>query len=148
MNNLWNRTIVALVLLVASVYAHAENCIVLMLKTASYSITKTQRVATAWKTELVVNPDTGLHEEKQVPTAWANETVSMGKFYGIAEVIAALKNDKAPGIAYKVSQPATIYAGAVPDTATKGICLDSVDDRLLINRPGMQNLPGAQPALR
>lgn len=143
-----NRLAIIVLALAATLPAYAENCIVLMLKTATYSISKTQRVATAWKTELVVNPVTGLHEEKQVPTAWVNETVSMGKFYGIAEVIAALKTDKTPGIAYKITHPATVYAGAVPNTATGGICLDSVDDRLLINRPGLQNLPGGQPELR
>lgn len=122
--------------------AHAENCISMHLKTAKYSVSKVQRVATAWRTDLVVNPTTGMHEPVQVPTAWTNETVSMGSFYGIAEVIAALKGDSSPGISYKVSQPATIYAGAVPNVSPKpnaqgwrGICLDTVDDRLLINRP-------------
>ena len=129
-------------LLVASFTARAENCISMVLKTAKYSVTKTARVATAWKTVLVVNPTTGVHEPQQVATAWTNETVSMGTFVGIAEVIAALKGDTAPGIAYKITQPTTIYAGAVPSVPAaasaqgwKGMCIDAIDDRLLIVRP-------------
>ena len=116
--------------------ARAENCISMVLKTAKYSMSKTARVATAWKTESVVNPTTGMHESKQVPTAWTTETVSMGTFVGIAEVIAALKNDTAPGVAYKITQPTTIYAAAVPVKVPAGsVCIDPIDDRLLINRP-------------
>ena len=134
----WMPALAAVFLLSAALPASAENCIVLALKTAKYSVTKVQKVATAWKTELVVNPATGLHESVQVPTAWTNETVSMGTFYGIAEVMAAMKADAKPGISYKLTQPGTIYAAAIPNTAKGGICLDAIDDRLLINRPGVR----------
>lgn len=124
---------VLVVMLLVVPYARADNCVILSLKTAKFYMTKTQRVATAWRTELVVNPTTGLHEEKQVPTAWTTETVSMGYFTGIGEAILAMRNDAAPGIAYKIRPPSTIYAAAIPKPATQaGDCFDAFDRRLLI----------------
>lgn len=125
--------ILALWVLLFASYAHADNCVVLSLKTAKFYMTKVQKVASAWKTELVVNPTTGLHEEKQVPTAWVNETVVMGYYAGIGEAILAMRADATPGISYKIRPPSTIYAAAIPKPPGDAAdCFDAFDRRLLI----------------
>lgn len=127
------RTLLASVILALPLAANADNCVILTIKTAKFYLSKVQRVESAWKTELVVNPTTGMHEPKQVATAWTNETVSMGSFTGIGEVILAMRNDAKPGISYKVSQPSTLYAAAIPKPPGDAAdCFDAFDRRLLI----------------
>lgn len=119
---------VLVVMLLVVPYARADNTIIMTLKTAKFSITRTDKVLL---TAAVTCPHGSPVTCVPKAATYTTKTVKVGSYPGWAEVIAAFRT-LPPSNSYRVVVPSP-YVVTTPclTDPTKGICLDTIDQRVL-----------------